>query len=186
MKNLIYAVFAVIFTCSLSVPSFAQENLPVVRPTRLLGQAMIQATQSDSPVQGEARVIETQEGVLIMVRVENTPPGKHAIHVHEHGSCDDAGNAAGGHFNPDGVQHGFLPSDGHAMAHAGDMGNIQVSLGGFGRLRIHLPGVSLSEGHYSIANKAIILHEKVDDFGQPTGNAGGRIGCGVIEIVESF
>ena len=28
---------------------------------------------------------------------------------------------------------------------------------------------------------AIIVHEKVDDFKtQPTGNAGGRIGCGVI------
>jgi Cu-Zn family superoxide dismutase len=26
----------------------------------------------------------------------------------------------------------------------------------------------------------VILHEKEDDFGQPTGNAGGRIGCGVI------
>ncbi|MBI3323135.1 MAG: superoxide dismutase family protein, partial [Candidatus Omnitrophica bacterium] len=31
--------------------------------------------------------------------------------------------------------------------------------------------------------RSLILHEKVDDFGQPLGNAGGRIGCGVIRIV---
>jgi Cu-Zn family superoxide dismutase len=32
-----------------------------------------------------------------------------------------------------------------------------------------------------ILEKAVIVHADVDDFtSQPTGNAGGRIGCGVI------
>jgi Cu-Zn family superoxide dismutase len=39
-------------------------------------------------------------------------------------------------------------------------------------------------GKDSIVGKAIIVHEKVDDFKtQPTGNAGTRVACGVIEAV---
>jgi Cu-Zn family superoxide dismutase len=33
-----------------------------------------------------------------------------------------------------------------------------------------------------VGGRAIILHEKMDDFSQPTGNAGGRIGCGTIIV----
>ncbi|MBI4430987.1 MAG: superoxide dismutase family protein [Candidatus Omnitrophica bacterium] len=34
--------------------------------------------------------------------------------------------------------------------------------------------------------RAVILHEKEDDFGQPTGNAGGRIACGKIGLKKSL
>ena len=34
-----------------------------------------------------------------------------------------------------------------------------------------------------VVGKAIMVHDKADDFTtQPTGNAGSRIGCGVIEL----
>ncbi|MBI2167628.1 MAG: superoxide dismutase family protein, partial [Candidatus Omnitrophica bacterium] len=45
-----------------------------------------------------------------------------------------------------------------------------------------VPGLTLKEGEYAVAGRALILHEKEDDFGQPTGNAGGRIACGVIQL----
>jgi Cu-Zn family superoxide dismutase len=42
-----------------------------------------------------------------------------------------------------------------------------------------------TEGQYAIGDRAFILHADPDDFGQPTGNAGGRIGCGTIQISQS-
>ncbi|MBI1992330.1 MAG: superoxide dismutase family protein [Candidatus Omnitrophica bacterium] len=148
------------------------------------GTAVIQGTSEGSTVNGSAILIDSPDGLEVTVEVMGVAPGKHAIHIHQYGACDDKGNAAGGHFNPDGSPHGFLPSDGLSKAHPGDMGNLDVGQDGKGFLTIRLPDVALSGGRYSVGGRAIILHEKVDDFGQPTGNAGGRIGCGVIVIGE--
>jgi Cu-Zn family superoxide dismutase len=128
---------------------------------------------------GQVDFLETYGGVFMDVTMINTPSGLHGIHIHENGSCDDAGKAAGGHFNPDGVQHGILVKDGLAAAHAGDLGNIFINDKGTGLLREDLP-LSLTEGKYAIVNRSIIVHSQVDDLSQPTGNAGDRLGCGVI------
>ena len=148
------------------------------------GNAVIKATKPDSAVSGEVNVVETPNGLRVGVSLRNVPPGKHGLHIHERGDCADAGNAAGGHYNPQGAPHGFLPRDGMLKAHPGDLGNIEIGEDGTGRLDVTLPGVSLREGAYTVAQRAIILHEKEDDFGQPTGNAGGRIGCGVITLAK--
>ena len=144
------------------------------------GKAVIQATTPNSAVSGEATLTETEKGLRVNVQVRNVPPGTHGLHIHEHGDCANTGNAAGGHYNPVGTPHGFLPKDGMTKAHPGDLGNIEVGKDGNGRLELTLKNVRLQEGNYTVANRAIVLHEKTDDFGQPTGNAGGRIGCGVI------
>ena len=147
------------------------------------GKAVIQATAEGSAVSGEAAFTETPEGLQASIKVSNIPPGKHGLHIHQYGNCADGGNAAGGHYNPHGVKHGFLPKDGFEGAHAGDLGNIEVGPDGAGKLELALPGLRLSGGEHSVGGRSVILHEKVDDFGQPLGNAGGRIGCGVIRIV---
>ena len=144
------------------------------------GVANIKATKEGSNLSGKAVLTDTAEGLKISLSLENVPPGKHGFHIHENGACADEGKAAGGHFNPDHVSHGLLSKDGFSHAHAGDLGNVEVGADGRGKLATTLRGLSLSEGKYNVAGKAIILHEKEDDFGQPTGNAGGRIGCGVI------
>ncbi len=146
--------------------------------------ALIKGTAENSPIAGEAVLTETAEGVEIEVNVVNTPPGKHGFHIHENGSCDDMGKAAGGHYNPDGVAHGLVAKDGFAHAHAGDFGNIEVAEDGTGTLKVFIPNLTLSGEKYNVLGKAVILHEKEDDFGQPTGNAGGRIGCGIVAIVN--
>ena len=52
---------------------------------------------------------------------------------------------------------------------------------GKGHTEITIPGANLKKDDpHSYLGRAIIIHEKKDDGGQPTGNAGGRIGCGVI------
>ena len=142
--------------------------------------AVIEGTEEDSELFGSAIFEETEEGLRVEVAVFAAPPGLHGIHIHEHGSCEDKGNAAGGHFNPDGIKHGFVTTDGFESAHPGDFGNIEINDAGEGTLLLVVPGLTIKSGTYSVDGRAVILHEKQDDFSQPTGNAGSRIGCGVI------
>lgn len=143
--------------------------------------AVVKGTTEGSTLEGTVTFEEGVEGLKIIGHFKNVPPGKHGFHIHEGGSCADAGNAAGGHFNPDNVDHGFLKKDGFTHAHAGDLGNLEIGEDGTGEIDTSLLKLTLTPGKYDVAGKALIIHEKADDFGQPTGNAGGRIGCGIIE-----
>ena len=147
-------------------------------------KAVLTATDAGAAVFGEVHFTQKENGVEATADLAGTPAGTRGFHVHENGSCAEAGAAAGGHFNPDRHEHGLLPKDGLEGAHAGDMGNITIAEDGSGDYSAFLKGLSLSEGRYNIMGKAVILHEKADNFGQPTGNAGGRIGCGIIEIIK--
>lgn len=109
--------------------------------------------------------------------------GVHAIHVHERGDCSAAdASTAGGHFNPDGVAHGRAGTPPH---HLGDMDNLHANAQGVAKVDLHLHGVTLGSGAANdILGRAIIVHANPDDYtSQPTGNAGARVACGVIEIV---
>jgi Cu-Zn family superoxide dismutase len=109
--------------------------------------------------------------------------GVHAIHVHERGDCSAAdASTAGGHFNPDGVAHGRAGMPPH---HLGDMDNLHANAQGVAKVDLHLHGVTLGSGAANdILGRAIIVHANPDDYtSQPTGNAGARVACGVIDIV---
>lgn len=140
----------------------------------------IQSTQPASPMTGKASFWSSPEGVKIRVVVTSATPGIHAVHIHENGDCSDSGNAAGGHFNPDKTNHGNVVTDGMKHAHPGDLGNIKVDSTGLGSIEVFVENLSLDHGKYGIAGRSVVVHEKADDFGQPTGNAGGREGCAVI------
>lgn len=146
---------------------------------------IIQGTQQGSALSGKAVLKDTPAGLEIRASLSGVSPGKHGFHIHQFGACGDAGKAAGGHFNPDGVQHGLLMKDGFVHAHAGDLGNIEAAADGTAKYEAVIGSLSLSGDKYSVAGRSLILHEKEDDFGQPTGNAGGRVGCGGIFITES-
>lgn len=148
------------------------------------GRAVIQGTSESADVTGEVYFTETEAGLHIQAELTNAPRGQHGFHIHEFGSCADAGRAAGGHFNPEQVKHGYLPADGFERAHAGDLGNIDVEQGS-ATYTATLAGLALTGGDYPIAGRAVIVHEEPDDFGQPTGHAGGRLGCGTIMLAAS-
>jgi len=135
--------------------------------------------KSGSELSGFATFKKVRGGVLVEVSVENAPPGWHAVHIHEKGDCSAAdGTSAGGHFNPGGVSHGAPHAPEH---HAGDLGNLFVDAEGNARHVILMPELTLDDGAYAVRGRGIIVHAGVDDLvSQPTGNAGGRIGCGVI------
>jgi superoxide dismutase, Cu-Zn family len=127
---------------------------------------------------GTVRFTQNNDGtVTVAVRLSGVPAGIHGFHVHEKGDCGDNGNAAGGHFNPTGAQHG-APSD--PSHHAGDFGNVEADAGGNVNETRTLHGITVEPGANSVVGRAVILHANPDDLKtQPTGNAGGRIACGV-------
>jgi len=143
--------------------------------------ADIKGTEPNSKITGTVTLTEGNGGLTVVAKVVNVPPGKHGFHIHAIGSCADMGKAAGGHFNPDKSPHGLWPQDGSMKAMAGDMGNIDVGADGIGSFTIFMPMLTLKTGKYVVNGLSIIVHEKEDDFSQPLGNAGGRIGCGIIE-----
>jgi Cu-Zn family superoxide dismutase len=105
-------------------------------------------------------------------------PGRHGFHIHEFGDCSAKDlSSAGSHFNPAMKSHG-APTD--EMRHDGDMGNVVADESGKTHLEYIDRKITL-DGENSIIGRAVIVHEKEDDLKtQPTGNAGGRVACGVI------
>jgi Cu-Zn family superoxide dismutase len=137
--------------------------------------------KSGSTLAGTATLTEAPEGVKVVLAIDNVSPGEHGTHVHEKGDCSAAdGASAGGHFNPASNPHALPTAT--TPRHLGDLGNINVGADGKGTLEIVIPGANLKDGDpNSFVGRAIIVHEKTDDGGQPTGNAGGRIGCAEIK-----
>ena len=148
------------------------------------GKAELRGTTKDAKVTGTIDFEEVKKGLKVTGKVENAPRGSHAIHIHQFGSCADKGDAAGGHYNPADNPHGYVVEKGPSKVHAGDMGNIEIGADGTGRLDLVIPGVKLNSGRFNVAGRAVILHEKKDQFTQPTGDAGGRIACGILMPAE--
>jgi Cu-Zn family superoxide dismutase len=127
-----------------------------------------------------------QQGDVVQIRGKLTglTPGQHAFHVHEWGDCSSSdGMSAGGHFNPDKKHHGGPHAE---ERHVGDLGNITAGRDGVAIIEMSDKLISLQEGPHSIIGRSLIIHAGVDDLKtDPSGNAGGRIGCGVVGIANS-
>ena len=124
--------------------------------------------------------LDVDFGGIVVDPYGQTKAGKEvAVHIHEHGDCGNMGQMAHGHWNPGGAQHGKW---GSGSFHAGDIGNIKLDSKGKGKLTLETDLWTLGgNASKNIIGKAIIVHGGVDDYStQPTGNAGSRIGCGVI------
>lgn len=112
-----------------------------------------------------------------------SPNSKHGFHIHEWGDCSDpAAKSAGGHYNPQGHPHAGPQADSH---HAGDLGNVEADAQGKAHLELTLHDVTIRGGENPIIGRSVILHAKADDLKtQPSGDAGDRVGCGVIGLAQ--
>ncbi len=146
------------------------------------GVAAVKGTAEGSSIFGTVRFSDSKEGLKVTAVLAGLPPGTHGFHIHEFGSCADAGKAAGAHYNPKGAPHGSAVQHGIKKAHAGDLGNVIAGADGKAALEVVVKKLSLASGKASVGGRAVIVHEKADDFGQPAGNAGGRIACGMIAL----
>jgi superoxide dismutase, Cu-Zn family len=137
---------------------------------------------SGSQVMGTVTFTKTEGGMQVVADITGLTPGQHGFHIHEFGDCSapDA-TSAGGHFNPSKNPHA-----GHddVKRHEGDLGNIEADSSGKAHLELTDKMMTMS-GEKSIIGRGVIVHEKADDLKtQPTGNAGGRVACGVIGIAK--
>lgn len=139
----------------------------------------LQPTQGNA-AKGTLSLMTMGGGVHVRGTITGLPAGKHGFHIHEKGDCSapDA-SSAGGHFNPDNKKHGAPDAAEH---HAGDLGNIEADASGSAKVDMHVNGLTLGSGANSATGKAFIVHAAADDLQtQPTGNAGARLACGVIQ-----
>lgn len=120
--------------------------------------------------------------VHVTGEVKGLKPGKHGFHIHQYGDCSAAdGTSAGGHFNPAGSPHAGPEMP---MRHVGDMGNIVADENGVAEVDV-VSEIMAFEGDNSIIGRGVIVHAGVDDLKtQPTGDAGGRVACGVIGVAN--
>ena len=139
---------------------------------------------SGSTCRGVVRFTEDGSSTKIVADLEGlAPSSKHAFHVPEFGDCSapDA-SSAGSHYDPAQTKHHGMPND--KMSHAGDMGNIEADANGKIHFELALEGASIDGPQAPVLGRAVIVHANPDDFSQPVGNAGGRIGCGVIGLAK--
>jgi Cu-Zn family superoxide dismutase len=150
----------------------AKEGVAVIHPA------------SGSTLKGIVRFAEEGSMVKMVADLEGLAPNsQHGFHVHEFGDCSAAdASSAGSHYDP--IQTKLHGKPGDKGVHAGDMGNIAADAGGKAHYELTLHGISIAGPQSPILGRAVIVHAKPDDFGQPVGNAGGRIGCGVIGIAK--
>lgn len=141
-------------------------------------------SKSGSKLSGEAVFTEENGEVTMTATFSGLSEGVHAIHLHEKADCSaEDGSSAGGHWNPTMEDHGKWGDD--AGYHRGDIGNFDVDADGNGSITFTTDEwcIGCDDAKHNIIGKAVIVHDGVDDFtSQPSGAAGNRIGCGVIEM----
>ncbi|KAF9174902.1 Superoxide dismutase [Cu-Zn] [Mortierella sp. AD011] len=144
---------------------------------------------NESNVTGTIHFTQENEAAPVHVKAELTglAPGLHGFHIHEFGDNTNGCMSAGGHFNPHGKTHGAPTAE---VRHAGDLGNVKASADGKATFDGADHQLKLI-GPHSIIGRTVVVHEGEDDLGLgghelslTTGNAGGRLACGVIGVTK--
>jgi Cu-Zn family superoxide dismutase len=146
-----------------------------------MAMAMLSPTTNQTAT-GMVHFTQNNDGsVDVKVDLTGVPAGVHGFHVHEGNSCADDAKAAGGHFNPNQMQHAAPDAQSH---HAGDFGNDTADANGEVHTSFTTRSITVTAGASSVVGHAVVLHANADDLtSQPAGNAGARIACGVTEAM---
>ncbi|MGQ4617568.1 superoxide dismutase[Cu-Zn] [Nocardia sp. R7R-8] len=147
---------------------------------------------------GTANFAKDGNHLQLTVEAHGLRPGFHGLHVHQIGKCEPNSVAPTG-----GPAGDFLSAGGHlqvgsANAHpaSGDLTSLEVRGDGVAKLVTTTDAVTLDD----VKGKALIIHADADNFGNipnrysradgvagpdettlATGDAGGRVACGVIQ-----
>ena len=157
------------------------ETAEVKTPEAGAAMATLSGTVPDTTLSGTAEFSQQNGKVKLVLNITCLKMANKsvAVHLHEMGDCGDMGKMAHGHWNPTNQQHGKW---GSSSFHLGDIGNVSLDAAGKGSLEMETDLWTIGgDSTSNILNRSVIVHGGTDDFTtQPTGNAGSRIGCGVI------
>lgn len=138
--------------------------------TRPDAAAVIRGGESAPHLRGEARFYQKRGGVLTAVQLSGLPESGSffGLHIHEGRNCGGEDfSGTGGHYDPADRPHPL---------HAGDLPPL-LNCGGNAYLVTLTDRFSLQD----VVGRTVVIHSAPDDFrSQPAGNAGEKIGCGVI------
>ncbi|XP_016992947.2 extracellular superoxide dismutase [Cu-Zn] isoform X1 [Drosophila takahashii] len=169
--------------CATICSAAQTRNMPIQAIAYLIGPVQSDNTQ----VKGNVTFTQNDCGQNVHVRVqlEGLKEGKHGFHIHEKGDLTNGCVSMGAHYNPDKVDHG---GPDHEVRHVGDLGNLEANSSGIIDITYTDPVITLT-GKLAVIGRGVVVHELEDDLGlgnhtdsKKTGNAGGRIACGVIGI----
>lgn len=157
------------FLCSTALFCFADVNFVTVK--------MYQTEEKGhGDFLGTVQLIDTDQGLLIQPNLSNLGQGEHGFHVHVNPSCENNGEAAGGHLDP-------LKTNAHLgplnNGHLGDLPVLVVDKDGMATQAVTAPHLKLKdvEGH------TLMIHQFGDNYSDtPEKNGGGgpREACGLI------
>lgn len=136
---------------------------------------------------GKARLTQEEGRVAVHVRVHDLPPGFHGFHVHAVGECNPPFTSAGGHFDLNARTH---------RDHSGDLPVLLVNSDGTANAKVNTDRFVVAD-LFDADGSAMIIHASPDNYANipnryvaepdattlATGDAGGRIACGVVEKV---
>ncbi|MEZ4357381.1 MAG: superoxide dismutase family protein [Eubacteriales bacterium] len=137
--------------------------------------AMVKGSADAPDLNGTVWFMETPIGVHVDAKIFNLPPNKtgfYGFHLHEVGSCIEPDfESAKGHYNPEGYTHPM---------HAGDFPMLLAT----DTMDAYLSFVTTRFALKDVIGRSVIIHMDRDDYtSQPSGDAGKRIGCGVIKAM---
>ncbi|GMH11961.1 hypothetical protein Nepgr_013802 [Nepenthes gracilis] len=143
--------------------------------------------KGNSNVEGVVTLTQEDDGqTTVKVRVAGLTPGHHWLHLHEYGDTSNGCISTVAHFDPNGTTHGSLEDE---IRYAGDLGNLVANADGVAEATITDNQIPLS-GPNSVVGRPFVVHELEDDLGKgghelslTTGNAGGRLACGVVRLI---
>eukprot|EP00271_Cylindrocystis_brebissonii_P008240 TRINITY_DN2226_c0_g1_i1.p1 TRINITY_DN2226_c0_g1~~TRINITY_DN2226_c0_g1_i1.p1 ORF type:complete len:303 (+),score=23.29 TRINITY_DN2226_c0_g1_i1:164-1072(+) len=176
-------------TASFSAALLAAVIILTSAPAFALGDEVTKAVAvltGSSGVSGTVSLQQEGSGpTTLTVQLKGLAPGNHGFHIHQFGDTTNGCVSTGPHFNPKGKTHGAPDAE---VRHVGDLGNIVAGSDGTVSTTITDSQVTLS-GADSVVGRAFVVHEAQDDLGKgghelslTTGNAGGRLACGVIGL----
>jgi len=133
-----------------------------------------------STTTGTVTFAQRMSRVVVTAEVRGLAPGEHGFHMHEKGDCSSGdGMSTGGHFNPLAKPHGAHGGSDH---HAGDLPSVKADAYGKATISFTSKTISVGAGPTDVTGRGLIVHRDPDDFKtQPTGNAGPRVACAVIQ-----